>query len=469
MQFNHRRLVAIRRAVHVMRLGLIGALAVLPFGAAQAATSEFILKNGLHVIVQEDHRAPTVAHMVWYRAGSMDEVNGTTGVAHVLEHMMFKGTKTLKPGEFSARVAALGGRENAFTARDYTAYFQQVHRSRLADVMALEADRMHHLILSKEEYDKEIQVVMEERRWRTEDRAQSRVYEAFMAAMYQAHPYRVPTIGWLSDLQSMTYLDAQQWYKTWYAPNNATLIVTGDVKPEEVRQLAEKTYGKLKSQPLPQRKPQTEPAQQGVRRIEVKAPAENAYVIMGYHVPRLSQVAGDEEPYALDVLAAVLDGYPGARLNSTLVRQQRVADQAGAGYDLIARGPAAFVLDGTPAEGKTTTDVEAALKSELRHIAEHGVSEQELTRVKTQLIASQVYKRDSIFGQAMEIGSYEMSGFSWRDTDRVLEKLKAVTAAQVQAVARKYFKDDQLTVAVLIPQPIDPNKVVAPPKGLHHP
>lgn len=471
MYFNFSRTRVVLRAFNAigcLRLG-IGFGALTMTGIASAVTTEFTLSNGLHVVVQEDHRAPTVAHMVWYRAGSMDEVNGTTGVAHVLEHMMFKGTRTLKPGQFSARVAALGGRENAFTTRDYTAYFQQVHRSRLADVMALEADRMQNLVLSETEYDKEIQVVMEERRWRTEDRAQSRVAEAFMATLYQAHPYRVPIIGWVSDLQSMTYLDAQRWYKTWYAPNNAVLIVAGDVSPQEVRRLAEKTYGRLKPHVLPERKVQTEPSQMGVRRIEVKAPAENAYLMMGYQVPRLSKIAHDSEPYALEVLAAVLDGYSGARLNATLVRQQRVADEVGAGYDLIARGPAAFILEGTPAAGKTTTEVEAALKTEIRRIALEGVSESELARVKTQLIASQVYKRDSIFGQAMEIGDYEMNGFSWRDIERVLEKLKAVTGAEVQAVAGKYFNEDHLTVAVLIPQPLDPNRNVTPPKGLHHP
>ncbi|TAK91458.1 MAG: insulinase family protein [Burkholderiaceae bacterium] len=450
------------------RSGLILLCLCLPVAALAEGLSEFTLKNGLKIVVKEDHRAPTVAHMVWYRAGSMDEFNGTTGVAHVLEHMMFKGTKTLKPGEFSDRVAALGGQENAFTTQDYTAYYQQIHKSHLAKVMALEADRMHNLVIAPDEFAREMKVVMEERRWRTDDRAQSRLYETFMATAYQAHPYRVPTIGWMRDLETLTARDAQQWYQTWYTPANATLVVAGDVDPQQVLHLAQRYYGNIPSHPLPARRPQDEPAQAGQKRVEVKAPAENPYLLIGFKVPRLQNIEQDVEPYALEVLSGVLDGYPGARLNTALVRQQRSADQAGAGYDLLGRGPALFLLDGSPAAGKTTAALETALRAEVAKIASAGITEAELARVKTQLIASQVYKRDSIFGQAMEIGSYEMSGIGARNIDHVLGKLKAVTAQQVQAVAQKYFGDDAMTVAVLLPQPLDPNKVSAPPKGLHH-
>lgn len=431
---------------------------------------EFHLHNGMKIIVKPDHRAPTVVHMVWYRVGSVDEKTGTTGVSHALEHMMFKGSKKLKPGEFSQQVAELGGRENAFTTQDYTAYFQQIPSNRLARVMELEADRMQNLVISKKEFAKEIKVVMEERRWRTDDRAQARVHEAFMAILFQTYPYRVPVIGWMQDLQNMTDQDVRAWYEAWYAPNNVTLIVTGDVEPQVVFRLAQKIYGKIKAYPLPPRKEQTEILQTGIRRVEVKAPAENAYFIMGYHVPGLRHLEEDE-PYALAVLAAVLDGYPGARLETKLVREQRIANEIGAEYDLISRGPAVFIFQGVPATGKTTADIEAAIKTQVQRIAEEGISAQELSRVKTQLIASQIYKRDSIFAQAMEIGQYEMSGFTYQDIEHVIEKLKTVTASKVQNVAKKYFKDDQLTIAVLIPQPIDPihsNKPPHAPEGLHH-
>jgi zinc protease len=429
---------------------------------------EFMLKNGMKVIVKEDHRAPTVAHMVWYKAGSIDEQNGTTGLAHALEHMMFKGTKTLKPGEFSQRVAALGGRENAFTSKDYTAYFQQIEKSSLEKVMALEADRMANLVFSKEEFAREIRVVMEERRLRTEDQPIPLLYEGLYATAFTAHPYRHPIVGWMSDLQSMTVQDAKHWYERWYAPNNAILVVTGDVDARQVLALAEKHYGRIPRKEVAVTRPQAEPEQRGVRRITVKAPAENPYVVLAFKVPTLRDVEKDDESHALDVLAAVLDGYDNARLNARLVRTERVANSAGAGYSNVNRGPALFLLDGTPSNGVGTEQLEKLLRAEVERIAQEGVSEAELDRVKTQLVASQIYKRDSIFGQAMEIGTLEMSGISHKMIDRIIEKLKAVRPEQVQAVARKYFGDDALTVATLVPLPLSEKKTPPPAKGLRH-
>ncbi len=418
-------------------------------------TSEFTLSNGLRLIVREDHRAPTVAHVVWYRAGSLDEFNGTTGVAHVLEHMMFKGTKAVGPGQFSRQVAALGGRENAFTSKDYTGYFEQTEKSRLPEMMRLEADRMANLTLSGDEFAKEIQVVMEERRLRTDDQPRALLYEQLMASALVANPYRRPIVGWMDDLQHMTVQDARDWYARWYAPNNAVVVVSGDVDPAQVKQLAETYYGSLKPHALPDRRPQNEPAQLGVRRVFVKAPAENPHVMLAWRAPRLTDVEKDDDVYALQVLAAVLDGYGNARLTSRLVREQRIANDVGANYDGVGRGPQFFLLDGTPAKDKTPEQLEKALRAQVADIAAHGVTAAELGRVKAQVVASQIYKRDSVFGQAMEIGLNEMSGISWRQIDRMLDKVKAVTPAQVQAVAGKYFGDASLTVATLVPQPID--------------
>ncbi len=431
-------------------------LALLPAGSSLAAASakEFRLANGMKVIVNEDHRAPTVADMVWYRVGSMDEHSGVTGVAHVLEHMMFKGTKQLKPGEFSERVAKLGGRENAFTSKDYTAYFQQVEKSRLEKVMALEADRMHNLTMDASEFAKEIRVVMEERRLRTDDQPLSLLHEALNATAWVAHPYRNPIVGWMDDLQNMKASDALDWYRRWYAPNNATLIVSGDVDAKQVLALAQKYYGRIPSKSLPQTRPQQEPVQAGIKRVTVKAPAENPYLMMAWKVPKLNDVEKDDEPYALEVLAAVLDGYDNARLPARLVRTQRLANSVDAGYDATARGPVLFAMGGEPTQGTTVEQLEAALRAEITRIANDGVSESELRRVKAQLIASQVYKRDSVFGQAMEIGTMEMAGISHKQINRIIERLSAVTPAQVQAVAAKYFSDEQLTVATLSPLPM---------------
>ena len=228
-------------------------------GKDQTDTHEFQLSNGLKLIVREDHRAPTVAHMVWYRAGSMDEINGRTGVAHVLEHMMFKGTDKVKSGEFSRLVAAVGGRENAFTSRDYTAYFQQVEKSKLDEVIKLEADRMSNLNFDDAEFLNEIQVVMEERRLRTEDNPSSLLNESLMATAYMSSPYRHPVVGWMNDLQNMKASDARDWYRAWYKPNNATVVITGDVDAKKVLAIVEKYYGAVAAQELPARKPQVEP------------------------------------------------------------------------------------------------------------------------------------------------------------------------------------------------------------------
>ena len=286
---------------------------------AGSVIKEFKLDNGLKIIVQEDHRAPVVVSQVWYRAGALDEVNGKTGVAHVLEHMMFKGTKLHPPGQFSRLVAAAGGRENAFTGMDYTCYYQQLEKSNLALSFELEADRMENLQITDEEFAKEIKVVMEERRWRTEDKPQSKVNEQFQAAAYIAHPYSRPIVGWMDDLENMTAADAREWYNNWYAPNNATLVVAGDVKAEEVLVLAKKYFGPVKAHVLPVRKPQVEPAQNGERRILVKAPGKFPYIQMGFHTPVLKNVADEWEPYALEILAGVLDGNASARLNQQFV------------------------------------------------------------------------------------------------------------------------------------------------------
>lgn len=449
----------------------IGILFVLLSGlfsvlAHAVEVKEFQLKNGLKLIVQEDHRSPVVVSQVWYRAGSMDEVNGKTGVAHVLEHMMFKGTKLVKAGQFSRLIAAAGGKENAFTGADYTCYFQQLEKSQLPLSFKLEADRMANLQLTKTEFDKEIKVVMEERRWRTDDKPQALVNEAFQATVYHEHPYARPVVGFMNDLENMTYEDAREWYHNWYAPNNATLVVVGDVKAQEVYKLAQQYFGNVKPKVLPERKPQVEPAQIGERRIIVKAPAKLPYLLMGYHVPALVDPTNDWEPYALDVLAGVLSGNPAARLNQSLVRDTQLAVDASAGYDLMSRGRlSVFELDGTPSEGKTVAELETALLQQIEKIKATGVTVAELDRVKAGVIAADVYQRDSMFYQAMQLGTVETIGFSWRILDDYPNKLRAVTPEQVQAVAKKYLVQDNLTIATLDPQPLGPN---AKPQGKPH-
>ncbi len=435
------------------RIWLILAGLWLPL--AQAAVTDVTLENGMRVIVKEDRRAPVMVSQVWYRAGSVDEVNGTTGVAHVLEHMMFKGTKNVPPGEFSKRIAAAGGRENAFTSRDYTAYFQQMQKDRLGLAIQLESDRMANLVISDELFAKELQVVMEERRLRTEDKPQAVLYERLMAAAYQAHPYRRPIIGWMSDLENMSAQDARDWYDRWYAPNNATLVVAGDVDAAAVIDLAKRHFGTLPPRALPPRKPQVEPEQLGLKRVVVKAPAKVPYLVMAWHAPKLNDWEADWEPYALQILAGVLDGNDSARLQDSLVKRQQLAASVGAGYDPVSRGPAMFMVDATPVEGKTVAELEGAIRTELQKLQEQGISEAELRRVKAQVIAADVYQRDSLFFQAMQLGEYAKVGLPLAALDGRVDKLRAVTAEQVQAVARKWLQDSRLSVAELDPQPLD--------------
>lgn len=434
---------------------------------ALATVTDVTLDNGLRVIVKEDHRAPVAVSQLWYKAGSMDEFNGTTGVAHVLEHMMFKGTARVPDGEFSKRVAAAGGRENAFTNRDTTVYFQQLQKDRLPLALELEADRMANLQLKDEAFAKEIQVVMEERRMRTEDNPRAIVHEQLMSVAYQAHPYRRPVIGWMGDLENMTAQDARDWYARWYAPNNAVLVVAGDVNPQEIIALAQKEFGAIAKKPLPVRKPQEEPAARGEKRLTVKAPAKLPYVVLAWHAPVLRDPDKDRLPWALQILAGVLDGNDSARLKKHLVKERHLAVEAGASYDGLNRGPGMFYLDGTPAEGQAVAALEKALRDEIGRIVREGVSEAELNRVKAQVIAADVYQRDSIFYQAMQLGELAVLGLPLDLLNRRVDKLRSVTTEEVREAAR-FLTDDRLTVAVLDPQPLDaaPRKIANP--GVRH-
>lgn len=441
-------------------------MALFMGGQAQQALADIeqkTLKNGLKVIVQEDHRAPVVVSQVWYRAGSVDEVNGKTGVAHVLEHMMFKGTKAVPAGQFSRQIAAAGGKENAFTSKDYTCYFQQLEKSRLPLSFKLEADRMANLQITNAEFAKEIEVVKEERRWRTEDKPQSRVNEQFESSVYRAHPYGRPVVGFMNDLENMTADDAREWYRTWYAPNNATVVVVGDVKAQEVFALAEKTFGQLKAKPLPVRKPQVEPAQIGERRAIVKAPAKLPYFVMGFHAPALKNAAAyseqDWEPYALEVLSSILSGNDASRLNQKLVREQAVALEIDTGYDSTNRGQAStFEVAASPSEGVTEAALIKEIWAQIDEIKNHGVTADELHRVKAAVIAADVYKRDSMFYQAMQIGQLETMFYPLSLLQTNAARVQAVTSEQVQAVAKKYLVPDQMTLVSLDPQPVDPNQ-----------
>ncbi|MET0088952.1 MAG: pitrilysin family protein [Candidatus Thiodiazotropha sp.] len=438
-----------------MRNLLIGLVMVWVMLPVQASVVEHRLDNGMKVIVKQDKRAPIAVSQVWYKVGSSYEHGGITGISHVLEHMMFKGTEKHAPGEFSRIVAANGGEENAFTGTDYTAYYQTLASDRLEVAFELESDRMRNLRLLEDEFVKEVAVVMEERRMRTEDKPQSLTYELFQSGAYQTSPYRHPIIGWMADLENLRADDLRVWYRKWYAPNNATLVVVGDVDPQQVIAMAERHFGALKAESIASNNPTTEPAQHGVKRFTLKTPASQPYMIMGYKAPALTRADHEWEPYALEMLTYILDGGSSARLASELIRGQELAVSVDTSYDAFSRLPGMLVFDAVPRPGVSVEQVEAAIRQQLERFKTELVSPEELQRVRNQIVAAKVFQRDSVFYQAMLIGRLETVGLDWRLADGYVDHLKAVTAEQIRDVARKYLVEDNLTVTVLDPLPMD--------------
>ena len=442
------------RLLSFIALGLGGIFVTSIATAASGDIHEFKMKNGMKVLVKEDHRAPIVVSQVWYKVGSSYEHSGITGVSHVLEHMMFKGTKKHAAGEFSRIIAENGGRENAFTGKDFTAYFQQLEKSRLKVSFEMEADRMRNLTLPEKEFKKELAVVMEERRMRTEDKASALTSEQFFATAFTNNPYHQPIIGWMNDLENMKVSDLRDWYEKFYAPNNAALVVVGDVNAAEVFELAKKYFAELKPSSIVATKPRLDAEQKGERRITVKAPAQLPYMVMGYKVPSYKTAKEDWEPYALDVLAYILSGGSSSRFSKSLVRKQQIAVSADTGYGMFSRLDELFLIDGTPAAGYSVKQLEAAINKEVEKVKMELVSEKELERIKAQSIAEKVYEKDSVFYQAMQIGMLETVGLDWRLNEEYTKRVKQVTAEQIQKVAVKYLVKDTLTVAVLDPQPL---------------
>ncbi len=440
------------------RSALLLCTLLLPMGApAFGATpvQVFTLDNGLKILVREDHRAPVVVSQVWYKVGSSYEPSGLTGISHLLEHLMFKGTPTVPAGEFSRLIAANGGDENAFTSHDYTAYFQTLEKERLELSFRLEADRMRHLLLKPEDVAKEAQVVAEERRLRTEDQPEALTGEQFQATAYLTSPYRQPVIGWMQDIQAISPGDLQRWYQQWYAPNNATLVVVGDVEAAQVRDLASKHFGPLPPSTLTPPRSVAELPQQGERRIVVKTPAEVPAVMLGYKVPTLKTASTDWEPYALAVLDGVLNGGNSSRISRNLIRGTLVAAAASTDYNPTARLDDLFTLSGNPAPGRSSAELEKALRAEVAALRETQVSPEELARVIAQVVASDVYEQDSLFYQGMRLGILETVGLGWNRLDDYVQRIQAVTPEQVRTVARQYLTDDRLTVAILEPLPLE--------------
>ncbi len=431
-----------------------GALAAAP-AQALPRPETFTLANGMQVVVVTDRRAPVVTHMVWYRAGAADEARGKAGIAHFLEHLMFKGTKKIPPGEFSKIIARNGGDDNAFTSSDYTAYYQRIARDRLDLVMGMEADRMVHLSLTEADVLSEREVIVEERRQRTDNNPGARLYERMRAMLYPHHPYGTPVIGWLHEIKGLTRADALAWYKTWYAPNNAILVVAGDIDAAALKPLAEKHYGRLKpNKALPARVWVSDPPREAAQRVTLADPKVRQPALSRFY-PSVSYATARDRgraAHALDVAAEILGGSETSRLYKALVEEKKLAVAAGAGADTSGIGGGVLSVSATPAEGVTLEALEAALDAVLADFLKTGPEAGELERAKSQLAASAIYAADSqetlanIYGASLAQGESIDAVVNWQDD------ILKVTREEVLAAARETIVAEASVTGLLLPE-----------------
>ncbi len=430
---------------------LFAGIAAQPADAQIFNPTTFTLENGLQIVVIENHRAPVVTHMVWYNVGAADEPPGKSGVAHFLEHLMFKGTKKRAPGEFSKIIARNGGRENAFTSQDYTGYFQTIAADRLALMMELEADRMTGLVLTDGIIQPERQVVIEERRSRTESSPRALLSEQVSAATFSNHPYRLPIIGWEHEISALTRKEIIDFYQTWYAPNNAVLVVSGDVTPEQVRALAETHYGPIPAKQLPPRVRPTEPPQHAPREVVLRdARVDQPSWSRRWLAP--SYVAGDKQhAYALEVLAQVLGGGSSSRLYSSLVIDQELAVSAGAWYSPDHLDRTTFGVAFSPRPGVDVDELAGALQEQVERFLKDGATDEEVARAKQRLVDSAVFARDSLSGPARIFGAALTTGQTVEDVEQWPARISAVTVEQVNAAARAVLRPETSTTGILLP------------------
>lgn len=430
------------RALTVVRPLIVGTAMLSLAPAASLAQSgpratQFTLPNGLEIVVVPDNRAPVVTHMVWYRVGGADEPPGVSGIAHFLEHLMFKSTEKIANGEFSKIVSRLGGQDNAFTAQDVTAYFQRVSKERLAKVMEMEADRMVNLRLEEKEVLTERDVILEERRSRVENNPNSILSEQMDAALYLAHPYRIPVIGWEHEIAKLSRADALNFYKRFYAPNNAILVVTGDVSPEEVRALAEKTYGVIPRNPeVMARERPSEPPQRAARRVELKDPRAGRRTWQRQYIAPTYTKAAPGEAEALDLLMKILASGPTSRVYRKLVVDEKVASSAGGWYSGSSRDSGKIAFSAVPGEGVEFERIESLIDGVISEIAQNGVTEAELERAKKAYLAEYIYQTDNQASLARRYGWALTVGSTVKDIEEWPERLAKVTADQVKDAVR---------------------------------
>ena len=415
-----------------------------PLEAAQV--QEHVLDNGLKVLLLEDHKSPAVTFQVWYRVGARNEKDGKSGLAHFLEHMMFKGTPTTEPEEYSRIIAKNGGRTNAFTSSDVTVYFATMSREKIGIELELEADRMANALLGDKYFEPEKKVIQEERRMRTEDNPASALGEVASAVAYTVHPYRRPVVGWMQDILNLTRQDLVDFYKLYYAPNNAFIVMVGDFSVEEMLPKIQAAFGKIPRGAEPPKVNVDEPEQRGERRVLFKKEAELPFVLNFYHAPNLKS----PDSFALDLLTVVLAGGKSSRLYHDLVYQKRLVRGVDADYSGISIDPAGLSIYAQLLPGTEPAIVEREIDRGLEKVKSELISARELQKAKNQVEAAFVFAQDSIFGQAMKIGYYEAVG-GWRQMDGYLDGIRKVTRADIRRVARQYLVPDRRTVGTLIP------------------
>lgn len=421
---------------------------------------EHFLNNGLKLIIKEDHRAPVAIMQVWYKIGSSYEANGITGISHALEHMMFRGSKNYGDTQYDEIITENGGQSNAFTSHDYTVYHQFMANDKLEICFKLEADRMHQLSLKEQDFKKEISVVMEERYMSIDDSPEHRAYERFAAIAHVSSPYKHSIIGWMDDLKHMTVADLRQWYQTWYTPNNAIVVVVGDVAPKQIQQWTKKYFGPIKPRLVPAVKPQNEVLPLGTRTVTVKVPAKLPWLALGYNTPVLKTVAKDSkwEPYALSIVSGILGLNSSSRLQKNIVRKKQIASSAYTAYTPFDRLDNLLMLGLIPVDMRSVEKCKTALLLEVKSLQTTLVSNEELDRVKIAWVAAKIFCKDSLFNQAYEIGMLECVGLSWSDTDRnTIKKIQSITPQQIKEVALKYLTPERLTIGILEPLEIKAN------------
>ena len=431
---------------------LLMLLISIPVAATATELQEATFKNGVKLIVEEDHSAPVAMVQVWLKVGGRDEVPGKTGLAHVFEHMMFKGSKKLAAGEYSKRIAAMGGNDNAFTTTDYTAYFETVPAARVNEVLGMESERFANLALRDKDFQKEIRVIMEERRMRTDDDPNSHMFEELSAVSLRLHPYRNPVIGWMQDLKKLTIQDVRAFYKKHYVPGNATVVVVGDVDFDQVKKTVAATFGRIKARPVGTRFNPVEPEPYGPKRIVVKLPAQLPMLAVTIPVPVWQPGKNDKSVAALAVATQILSGGRSARLQRELVDEQRRAFSAGAGYDPFGMGLDLWYVYGMLGPKQTTAAFEKSLWALLGDMASHPVAAAPLAAAKRNMIASEVFAQDSLYLRAKEIGRMEVSGIGAEHRDDWLKAISNVTAADVQAAVARWLKRDRSTTGILVPE-----------------